>query len=80
MKITVRSGNIKLWFPMPLTILLNDLTALFLPKVMERGGVTMTNRQARKLMRATRKCLRRHRGLTLMEAQTANGEWVEIKL
>ena len=80
MKITVRSGNIKLWLPIPLTILFNHLTALFLPKVMEQGGVTMTNRQARKLMRATRKCLRRNRGLTLVEAESATGDWVEIKL
>lgn len=80
MVVKVRSGNSKLWFPIPLTILFSDLTALFLPKMMEQSGVAMTRKQARKLVRATRKCLRRHRGLTLMEAQTANGEWVEIKL
>lgn len=80
MRMKVRRGTMKLWFPMPLTILLNDLTALFLPKVMAHGGVTMTKKQARKLVRATRKCLRRHRGLTLVEAESATGDWVEIKL
>lgn len=80
MRMKVRSGNIRLWFPMPLTILLNDLTALFLPKVMAHGGVTMTNRQARKWVRATRKYLRRHRGLTLLEAESATGDWLKIIL
>ena len=80
MVVKVRSGNSKLWFPIPLTILFSDLTALFLPKMMEQSGVTMTRKQARKLVRATRKCLRRHRGLTLVEAESATGDWIEIKL
>lgn len=80
MVVKVRSGNSKLWFPIPLTILFSDLTALFLPKMMEQSGVTMTRKQARKLVRATRKCLRRHRGLTLVEAESATGDWVKIKL
>ncbi len=80
MKIKVRSGNIKLWFPIPTAIVFSDLTALFLPKMMEQSDVTITREQARKWMRELRKCMRRHRGLTLVEAQSTNGEWVEIKL
>ena len=80
MIIKVRSDEIKLWLPIPITWVFSDLTALFVPKILEQNGVTMSQKQVRKLMRATRKCIRRHRGLTLVEAETTSGEYVEIKL
>lgn len=80
MIIKVRSNEIKLWIPVPLGLVFNDLTAALLPKIMEQNGMTITPKQARKLMRGLRKCRRRHRGLTLVEAETANGQYVEIKL
>lgn len=80
MIVKVRSDDIKLWFPIPMGWVFSDLTALFVPKIMEQNGVTITRKQARKLMRGIRKCTRRHRGLTLVEAQTADGDYVEIKL
>ena len=80
MIIKVRSEEIKLWIPVPLGLVFNDLTAAFLPKIMEQNGMSITPEQARKLIRGIRKCQRRHRGLTLVEAQTAYGQSVEIKL
>lgn len=80
MIIKVRSEEIKLWIPVPLGLVFNNLTAAFLPKIMAQNGMTITQTQARKLMRGLRKCRRRHRGLTLVEAQTSSGQSVEIKL
>ena len=80
MIIKVRSDDVKLWIPVPLGMVFNGLTAAFLPKLMEQNGMTITPKQARKLMRGLRKCQRRHRGLTLVEAETAYGQHVEIKL
>ena len=80
MIIKVRSDEIKLWIPVPMGLVFSDLTAAFLPKLMEQNGMTMTPEQARKLMRGIRKCRRRHRGLTLVEAETAYGQSVKIKL
>lgn len=80
MIIKVRSEEIKLWIPVPLGLVFNDLTAAFLPKIMAQNGMTITPKQARKLMRGIRKCRRRHRGLTLVDVQSAYGQSVEIKL
>lgn len=80
MIIKVRNDDGKLWIPVPIMWVFSDLTALFVPKIMEQNGVTITPKQARKLMRGMRKCFRRHRGLTLVEAETAYGQSVEIKL
>ena len=80
MIIKVRSDDVKLWIPVPMGLVFNDLTAAFLPKIMEQNGMTITPKQARKLMRSICECQRRHRGLTLVEVQSAGGEYVEIKL
>ena len=80
MRIIVRSQGFKLWIPVPTGLLFNDLTAAFLPKIMEQNGIIITKKQALILMRGIRKCKRRHRGLTLVEAQSANGDCVEIIL
>ena len=80
MIIKVRSNNIKLWFPIPSALLFSNLTAALLPGIMTQNGISITREQAVILMRGLRKCRRRHRGLTLVEAQAANGDHVEIKL
>ena len=80
MIIKIRSNDVKLWIPIPLGLVFSDLTAALLPKIMEQNGITITPEQARKLMRGIRKCRRHHRGLTLLEAETAYGQSVEIKL
>ena len=80
MIIKIRNNEIKLWIPIPVGLFFNDLTAALLPKIMEQNGMTITPEQARKLIRGIRKCRRHHRGLTLVEAETAYGQSVEIKL
>lgn len=88
MTIKIRSDDIKLWIPVPTGLAFNDLTALLIPKIMVQNGVTITAensvaitpKQARKLMRGIRKCIRHHRGLTLVEVETADGQHVEITL
>lgn len=80
MKITVRSEDVNLCIPFPSALIFNDLTAAFAPKVMEQNGVTITAKQARKFIRAMRKFKRRHRDWTLVEVESAGGDYVEIKL
>lgn len=80
MRITVRSGDFKLRIPIPTGLVLNDLTAGLVPKIMEQNGMTITTKQARKLIRAMKKYKRRHRDWTLVEVQSSRGDYVEIKL
>ena len=80
MKITVRSDEVNLRIPIPTGLVFNDLTAALVPKFMEQNGVTITAKQARKFIRAMRKFKRRHRDWTLVEVQSAEGDYVEIKL
>ena len=80
MRITVRSGDFKLRIPFPAGLVFNDLTAALVPKIMEQNGMTITTKQARKLIRAMKKYKRRHRDWVLVEVQSADGDYVEIKL
>ena len=80
MRITVKSDEANLRIPIPTGLVFNDLTAALVPKFMEQNGVTITAKQARKFIRAMKKYKRRHRDWTLVEVQSADGDYVEIKL
>ncbi len=80
MRITVRSGDTSLRIPIPTALILNNFTAGLVPQFMAQNGVTITKKQARKLVRAIRDSKRRLGNWVLVEAQTANGDYVEIKL
>lgn len=80
MKITVRSDEVNLRIPIPTGLVFNDLTAALVPKLMAQNGMTITAKQARNFIRAMRKFKRRHRDWTLVEVQSAEGDYVEIKL
>ena len=80
MRIIVRSEDVNLRIPSPSSLIFSDLGALFLPKILGQNGVTITRKQAVKLCRAFRKCIRRHKGLALVEAATSGGQYVEIRL
>ena len=80
MRITVKSDEVNLCIPFPTGLVFNDLTAALVPKFMEQNGVMITAKQARKFIRAMRKFKRRHRDWTLVEVQSAEGDYVEIKL
>lgn len=80
MRIIVRNEDVKLWLPIPTAWIFNDFAAIFASRAVEQYGMTMTVPQARKLMRTIRECNRIHRGLTLLEAESADGGYVKIKL
>ena len=80
MKITVRSEGFNLRIPIPTGLIFNDLTAGLAPHFLEKNGVTITKKQARTFIRTLRKFKRRHRNWTLVEVESANGDYVEIKL
>ena len=80
MRIIVRNEDVKLWLPIPTAWLFNEFTVGFIPKVMEQNGFSITKQQARELVHAVRKCNRIHRGLTLVEVESADGGYVKIKL
>lgn len=80
MRLIVRSKDMKLWIPIPTGLLFSNLSACIATKIMNRHGVAITKQQAIKLCRAVRKCKHRHRNLTLVEAQTAEGDYVKITL
>ena len=80
MRITVRSEEANLRIPIPTGLILNDLTAGLVPKFMEQNGITITTKQARKFIRAMKKYKRRHRDWVLVEVQSSDGDYVEIKL
>ena len=80
MKITVRSDEVNLCIPFPTGLVFNDLTAAIAPKFLEQNGITITAKQARKVIRAMRKFKRRHRDWVLVEVQSADGDYVEVKL
>lgn len=80
MRITVRSEEANLRIPIPTALIFNDLTAAIAPRFMSQYGLNITGRQARKLVRAMKKFKRRHRDWILVEVQSADGDYVEIKL
>ena len=80
MKITVRSEEVNLCIPFPTAIIFNDLTAGIAPRFLSEHGLNVTPQQARKFMRAIRKFKRRHRDWVLCEVQSADGDYVEVKL
>lgn len=80
MRITVRSDEHRFRIPIPTGLVFNDLTAALAPKFMEQNGITITAKQARKVIRAMRKFKRRHRDWVLVEVQSADGDYVEVKL
>lgn len=80
MRIIVRSEEARFRIPIPSWLVFSDLSALFLPKILSQNGTEITRKQAVKLCRAFRKCIRHHKGLTLVEASTSTGQYVEIRL
>lgn len=81
MKIAITNKNKKRFcICVPTWLLLNHVTVLFIPKMLERQVVRLTYRQAVWLLGALHTCRRRHIGWKLIEVHSANGEDVEISL
>lgn len=58
----------------------NRLTASFAPKFMKQNGVEITKQQALSLFQELNRCRRRHPEWVLIEAESADGAHIKIKL
>ncbi len=81
MKIVVRSSQgPNLWIPFPSALVFNRFSAGYLVKMMDGKGVRLSKAQARYLIKALNRYRRKHRNWVLVEVQSADGDYVEIKL
>ncbi len=81
MKIAITDKNERLFcLCVPTWLLLNHVTVLFIPKMLERQIVRLTYRQAVCLLDALRTCRRNHKEWKLIEVYTADGTYVEISV
>ena len=81
MKILVKEHGghtIRLIFPSGLV--LNSLSASFLPKYLEEQGIHITREQARVFIKELNRFRKRHKDWKLAEVQDADGDSVEIRL
>ena len=81
MKILVKEHGghtIRLIFPSGLV--LNSLSASFLPKYLEEQGIHITREQARVFIKELNRFGKRHKDWKLVEVQDADGYFVEIRL
>lgn len=81
MKIVVKSKDgPKLRIPIPTGIVFNRFTAAFVPKYLKKQGLNVTKEQAVAFVKALNQYRRKHPEWVLVEAQSSDGERVEIKL
>ena len=64
----------------PTGLALNRLTAFILPAALKKQGFALTRSQLLTLLTVLRECRKRNRGWKLIEAETADGSYVEITL
>ena len=81
MLIKVRSTDgPNLTIPLPVGLFCNRLTAGLAAKAMAQNGWDATPEQMVKLFRTIRQCRQRHPGLALVEVQSAEGDYVYVKI
>jgi hypothetical protein len=81
MKIVVKSNEgPNLWLPIPSGLVLNRFVAGFAPQYLKEYGLDITKEQAISFVKALNKYRRRHPQWVLVEVQSAEGEYVKIKL
>ena len=81
MKIIVTSKegpNIRL--PIPSGLVLNRLVAEFAPRYLKEYGLDITKEQAVLFVKALNQYRHKHPEWVLVDAQTSDGEYVQIKL
>ena len=81
MKILVKGNGgptIRLIFPSGLV--LNFVSASFLPKCLEEQGIHITREQARVFIKELNRFRKRHKDWKLVEVRDAKGDYVEIRL
>ena len=81
MVVKIRSADgPNLFIPIPMGLFCNRLTAGIAAKAMEQNGWTATPAQMAKLFRCLRQTKRRHPDWVLVEVQSADGDYVRVKL
>ena len=65
---------------LPSGLVLNSLSARFLPKYLEEQGIHITREQALMFIKELNRFRKSHRDWKLVEVQDADGEIVEIRL
>ena len=65
---------------LPSGLVLNSLTASFLPKYLEEQGIHITREQARVFVKELNRFRKRHKDWKLAEVKSADGDIVEICL
>ena len=81
MKIVVKSKDgPNIWLPIPSCLVLNRFFAGFAPKYLKEYGIDITKEQAVSFVKALNQYRHRHPDWVLVEVQSAEGEYVKIKL
>ena len=81
MLIKVRSTDgPNLTIPLPTALFCNRLTAGFAAKAMAQNGWNATPEQMAKFFRVARQCKRRNPDWVMVEVQSAEGDYVYVKL
>lgn len=81
MKILVKEhGGLSIRLVFPSGLVLNSISASFLPKYLEEQGVHITRAQALMFIKELNRFRKRHKDWKLVEVQDADGDIVEIRL
>ena len=69
-----------LFIPLPTGLFMNRFTAGIAARAAAEGGVTATPAQMARLFRTIRDCKRRFPGWVITEVESADGDYVYVKL
>ena len=79
MKIEIHSGAGREFdLLLPTGLLVNPISAMALPRVLEEKGIAASRAQALALVRAINRYRRSHPGWVLVEVESADGDHVKI--
>lgn len=81
MKIIIRDPKTKnLTIRFPSFLVLNSVSAILLAKIMRKYRANVSRQQAKLFVKELNRYRRHHRNWKLVEVQSADGEYVEIKI
>lgn len=81
MRIIVRdNGGHDIRLHLPTGLLLNRVTAAFASRFLAKYSVPVTGEQLRAFLQVLKDFKRTHPQWVLVEVQSANGEWIEIRM
>ena len=72
--------NLFIPIPIPMGLFLNRFTAALAARAAAEGGVNVTPEQLKKLFRVLWECKRRFPGWVITEVESADGDYVYVKL